>query len=84
MGALRLLPRYTVDEYLALERAAEDRHIYVLISQDEPQIEHHRRKSDGEWAHRLHSGLTASVVIGSIRCTLKLAEVYDRVVFVAD
>src|ERR1051325_5197340 len=29
MGAPKLQPRYTVDEYLALERAAEERHIYL-------------------------------------------------------
>lgn len=28
-----------------------------------------------------HVGVKASVVITSIRCTLKLADVYDRVVF---
>ena len=57
---------------------------YVLISQDKPQIEHFRRKSDGEWSYRLHSGLKASVAIASIRCTLKLTDVYDRVKFPAE
>lgn len=55
---------------------------YILISQDKPQVEHFRRKSDGEWAYRLQSGLKARVEIKSIRCTLKLADVYDRVEFV--
>ena len=29
MGAPKLKPRYTVDEYLAMERAALERHIYL-------------------------------------------------------
>ena len=54
---------------------------YVLISQDRPRIEHFRRKPDDEWSYRLQSGLKASVNITSIRCTLKLTDVYDRVKF---
>ena len=54
---------------------------YVLVSQDHPQIEHLQRKADGDWTYRLHQGLEANVSIASITCTLKLADVYDRVVF---
>jgi Uma2 family endonuclease len=54
---------------------------YVLVSQDKAQVEHYYRQPDGEWMYRLHSGLDASVVIGSIGCTLRLTDVYDRVVF---
>jgi Uma2 family endonuclease len=52
---------------------------YVLVAQDEPQIEHYRLQDDGSWAYRRHAGLKAKVVIESIRVTLKLADVYDRV-----
>jgi Uma2 family endonuclease len=54
---------------------------YVLVSQDRPQIEHYSRQPDGEWTYRLHVGLDATVAITSIACTLRLADVYDRVVF---
>ena len=54
---------------------------YVLVSQDKPQIEHYSRQADGSWTYRLATGLGASVSIPSIGCTLKLADVYDRVVF---
>ena len=54
---------------------------YVLVSQDRPQIEHFQRRGDGEWSYRLHIGLEAFVRIASIDCTLKLVDVYDRVVF---
>jgi Uma2 family endonuclease len=54
---------------------------YVLVSQDRPQIEHFTRQKDGTWSYRLTTGLDAAVVIASIKCTLKLAEVYERVTF---
>lgn len=54
---------------------------YVLVSQDRAQIEHYQRQPDGEWSYRLRMGLDATVAIASIGCTLKLADVYDRVVF---
>ena len=56
---------------------------YILISQDKPRIEHFRRKP-GKWPHRIHEGMDASLRITSIRCTLKLADVYDRVKFPKD
>jgi Uma2 family endonuclease len=55
---------------------------YVLVSQDRPQVEHFTRQADGSWSYRLTTGLEASVEIATIHCTLKLAEVYDRVAFV--
>jgi Uma2 family endonuclease len=54
---------------------------YILIAQDKPQIEHFRRPRKGKWPHDVHTGLDAEVVIVSIGCSLKLADVYDRVKF---
>jgi Uma2 family endonuclease len=54
---------------------------YVLISQDRPQIEHFHRQTDGSWSFNRHSGLDATVTIPSIECSLKLADVYDRIAF---
>jgi len=54
---------------------------YLLVSQDRPQIEHYTRQGDDSWSYRHSLGLEASVVLGSIACTLKIADVYDRVVF---
>jgi len=54
---------------------------YLLVSQDQPQIEHFSRQDNGTWAYQRHTGLDATVHIPSIKCTLKLADVYDRVVF---
>lgn len=54
---------------------------YLLISQDQPRIEHYTRQPDGAWLYRHTIGVGASVEIPSITCTLKLADVYDRVAF---
>jgi Uma2 family endonuclease len=54
---------------------------YILISQDKPQIEHFRRQRKSGWSYDSCEGLEASLEIASIGCTLKLADVYDRVVF---
>jgi|SRR5438445_10238990 len=57
---------------------------YVLVSQDYPQVEHYTRQADDTWSYRRNTGLQASVAIPSIQCTLKLADVYDRVTFTED
>ena len=57
---------------------------YVLIAQDAPRIEHFEKQPDGRWLYSLHAGLEKSVAIPSISCILKLADVYDRVVFPED
>lgn len=57
---------------------------YLLVSQDQPQIEHFQRQTDGSWTYHRYTGLDSSLNIASIRCTLKLADVYERVVFPAE
>jgi putative transcription antitermination factor YqgF len=52
---------------------------YLLVSQDKAQIEHFSRQADGSWSYHRYSGLDSAVSIPSIGCTLKLADVYDRV-----
>jgi putative transcription antitermination factor YqgF len=54
---------------------------YLLVSQDKPQVEHFARNPDGGWSYHRHTGLESVVAIPSISCTLKLADIYDRVVF---
>jgi Uma2 family endonuclease len=56
---------------------------YVLVAQDRPQIEHFSQRDDGSWSYHRHVGLDAEVHIASIRCTLRLAEVYEGVDFQA-
>lgn len=54
---------------------------YVLVAQDQPQVEHFARQPDGTWSYQLHTGLDAVVSIPSIQCRLPLADIYDRIAF---
>jgi Uma2 family endonuclease len=54
---------------------------YLLVSQDQPQIEHYSRRADGGWSYHRYPGRESSVTIPSIQCTLRLMDVYDRVAF---
>lgn len=52
---------------------------YLLVSQDQARIEHFVRQADGTWTRAVHRGVRSKVIIKSIRCTLKLKDVYDRI-----
>lgn len=52
---------------------------YLLVSQDQARIEHYIRQADGTWTRAVSRGLRSKVVIKSIRCMLKLKDVYDRI-----
>jgi Uma2 family endonuclease len=54
---------------------------YVLVSQEAPLIEHFERQADGSWTLRIYQGIEESFTIKSINCTLKLSDVYARIVF---
>ncbi|MCE9530957.1 MAG: Uma2 family endonuclease [Planctomycetes bacterium] len=54
---------------------------YLLVLQNQPQIEHYSRKADGTWLYKRHAGVDAIVKIDSIGCVLKLADVYERIEF---
>jgi len=49
---------------------------YVMVSQDQPRIEHHHRQTDGKWSATEISGLDGVLVLPSIDCRIPLAEVY--------
>ena len=54
---------------------------YVLVSQSMPLIEHYRRQPNDEWLLASVGDLAGSLQLASINCTLRLAEVYDRISF---
>lgn len=54
---------------------------YVLVSQDQPQVEIFHRQDDGIWLYQRFTGLEANVSLASLSCALKLAEVYERISF---
>jgi Uma2 family endonuclease len=57
---------------------------YLLVSQSKPLVEHFRRQPKDEWCYSPVRGLDGRLVLDAIDCTLRLEEVYDRVVFPAD
>ncbi len=54
---------------------------YILVSQDEPHIEHFIRQKNGDWLLKEYYDLDKSFPIDSINCIFDLAEVYDRIEF---
>jgi Uma2 family endonuclease len=54
---------------------------YVHVSQRGPIIEQFVRQADGGWSYYVHQGPESSLTIQSAGCTLRLAEVYDRIEF---
>lgn len=52
---------------------------YLLVSQEEVRVELFVRQDDGHWLLSEASRLDETVSLGSIGCTLRLADVYERV-----
>jgi Uma2 family endonuclease len=56
---------------------------YLLVSQDQPLVEHYVKQGDGNWLLSEQADLSATVSLASIGCQLAMAEIYDRVRFEA-
>jgi Uma2 family endonuclease len=54
---------------------------FLLVRQDQPQIDHHTRTSETSWKMDEISGLDAVIDLPSIGCTLALSDVYRKVTF---
>lgn len=54
---------------------------YLLVSQKRPHIQHFSRKPRGRWEYVIETKLTGTILIASIKCKLKLKDVYDRIEF---
>jgi Uma2 family endonuclease len=54
---------------------------YVLISQEEPHVEHYVRQPDNQWLLSEASNLQDTISLPSLNCALLLADVYDKVEF---
>lgn len=59
---------------------------YVLVTQREPAIEIFHRPSpkSSRWEYTAAAGLNGRIIIPSIKCRLRLADVYYRVTFPSD
>ncbi len=54
---------------------------YILVAQATPLLDHFQRQPHGHWELSSASGLASSLSIDSIACTLRLADVYERMAF---
>ncbi|HMW00507.1 MAG TPA: Uma2 family endonuclease [Acidobacteriota bacterium] len=54
---------------------------YVLISQNQPMVEHFHRQEDGTWIYRVITGLTEFLELPTIDCWIQLSDLYDRIEF---
>lgn len=52
---------------------------YILISQDQPIVEHFTRQDDSSWVSRLYEGLDQVIPLPVFDVTLALKIIYDRV-----
>ena len=65
------------DLYRQLESLQE----YVLVSQDEPQIDRFTRQDDGSWNLTITKGLENSIQLSSLLGVLPIAGIYEDVIF---
>ena len=57
---------------------------YLLVSQTDPLIDHYSRRPDQEWLLSTVIGIDGLLNISSVDCTLRLSDIYERVVFPAE
>ncbi len=60
-------------------RTIESLREYVLVDQNQVQIEQYTRQPDNTWTLRDYQGLTAELKLDSIGVSLPLRRIYDRV-----
>lgn len=54
---------------------------YLLVAQNRPLLDHYHRIEENRWELVPIEGLEASLQLESLHCTLRLADVYDRIIF---
>lgn len=73
---------YDRSEKLTRYQAIKSVSDYILISQTRPSVEQFvRQKGKRQWLFTIETEMKAEIFIASINCRLKLADIYDRVVF---
>jgi Uma2 family endonuclease len=54
---------------------------YVLVSQDKTHVEHYQRQPDGRWILEDFNALEGTLLLESIECQLRVADIYTKVTF---
>jgi Uma2 family endonuclease len=73
--------RFDRTEKLHAYKRVESLQEYVLVSQDAPLVEIHRRPPNGEWTRELLTEPHAQLALASVGLTLNLGDVYRNVRF---
>ena len=63
------------EQYRAIDSFVE----YLLIAQDRPHVEHHTRQPDGNWLLHETNNLDDTIHLKSVRCSLRLADIYLKI-----
>ncbi len=69
------------EKFLRYSNFIETLQDYILISQDEPFIEHYRKQENGGWEKSEIRDLESVLEIASIDCRISLSELYELVDF---
>ena len=67
-------------DYQTLESLQE----YILIAQDEIQVDHYIRQSQGDWLLSIAKTAESEIHLPSVNCTLLLADIYRKITFASD
>lgn len=72
--------RYDRGRKFGLYRTIESPAEYVLVAQDECRVEQYTKQQDGRRLLTDHRSPEDVVELDSLQCTLRLSEVYEKVV----
>lgn len=70
---------YDRGQKFAHYRTLESLSDYIMVIQDVAQVEHYARQSADQWLLTVYRGLESVVMVESIGCEMRLADVYDKV-----
>ncbi len=73
--------RYDRGKKFDLYRQLEPLREYILVSQDEPQVERFVRQEDGAWLLTVYKGLETELELATLDCVMPLSEIYEDVQF---
>jgi len=72
---------YDRGEKFRLYRELSSLGAYVLVSQSAPYVELYTWQGAANWLYRAYMGLTATLPLAAINCTLPLTDIYEKVNF---
>lgn len=73
---------YDRDEKFQLYSSIPSLKEYILVAQDYPSISHYVRQDDPQkWLCHFHKGLSTSLELQSVTCSIELSKIYKRVKF---